>query len=107
FDAPAKACCTKAGKRADEGTMFVSLTLTGTVRGSKYGQTTISSDAVRLVVDGEPLRAAASAGKAGVNAGTSLTLDVAWLVSSAAAAYGLTLGYGTPDAQTAPLAIGG
>src|SRR5262249_10245760 len=32
YDAPPKACCTKAGQRADLGTMFVNLSVTGTVR---------------------------------------------------------------------------
>ena len=94
YDAPPKAV-SRAGSRADEGTMFVTLTLTGTVKGSKYGQTTVSTDLIRLRVNGESLKSVSFEGKAGVREGTALTMTPVWVVPSDARSFELVVSEGT------------
>jgi hypothetical protein len=52
LDRPPGACCPDSGVRADEGEVFLTLRLRGRVDGSQYGQATVSTDAVRLLVGG-------------------------------------------------------
>ena len=81
-DAPPGVCCPKTGRRADEGELFVHLSLRGTVSGSQYGQATVTTDALRLVAGGEPLRPLQVRGQANLTEGVSLELTADWVVPS-------------------------
>lgn len=82
LDAPPGVCCPKTGRRADEGELFVHLSLRATVSGSQYGQATVTTDALRLVAGGEPLRPLQVRGRANVAEGVSLELTADWVVPS-------------------------
>lgn len=106
LDRPAGVCCPETGARADDGELFVTLSLSGRVSGSRYGQASITSDAVRLVVDGTSLEAFGFKGKANVPEGSTYDFDQSWLIDAAATTIELELGSGTPDARRLELGIG-
>jgi len=81
-EAPPGVCCPETGLRADEGELFVHLSLRATVSGSQYGQATITTDALRLVAGAEPLRPLQVDGRANVAEGASLDLTADWVVPS-------------------------
>jgi len=106
LDRPAGVCCPETGARADDGELFVTLGIRGLVSGSRYGQATVSSEALRLVVDGTALEPFGFEGKANVPEGTAYEFEVTWLISAEAADVALEVGSGSGDAQTIRLAIG-
>jgi hypothetical protein len=70
---------TASGDRADEGEVFVQLMLRGMVSGSQYGQTSITTEEVRLVVDGVELESLQFRGEANVPEGESIDLQLGFL----------------------------
>lgn len=106
LDRPAGVCCPKTGTRADDGELFLSLDLRGLVHGSKYGQASITTDGVRIVVDGMALKALGSKGKANVPEGATYEFAATWLIPSSWSDVALEVGAGTPDARRIPLVIG-
>jgi hypothetical protein len=106
LDRPAGVCCPDTGSRADDGELFVTLTLRGLVDGSRYGQASITSDAVRLVVDGVAAKAFGFKGKANVPEGSTYDFDATWIVPADAAELLLEVGTGTPDIRRTALGIG-
>jgi hypothetical protein len=79
LDRPPGVCCPETGSRADEGELFLTIHLVGQVKGSKYGQATVSSEAVRLVVDGEAVAPFGFAGQANVPEGEAYAFPATWL----------------------------
>ena len=79
LDRPGDIPETASGDRADEGQVFVQLTLRGTVSGSQYGQTSITSEEVRLVVDGVELESLQFRGEANVPEGQSIDVRLGFL----------------------------
>jgi hypothetical protein len=106
LDRPPGVCCPETGARADDGELFVTLSLRGLVSGSKYGLATVSSDALRLVVDGTAVKPFGFEGQANVAEGTAHDFESTWLIAADAVEVALEVGAGTPDARTIPLAIG-
>lgn len=106
LDRPAGVCCPDTGERADEGELYVTLALRGLVRGSRYGQATISSEAVRLVVDSIAHEPFGFKGKANVAEGSAFDFEVTWLVPAGAHAVALQVGTGTTEATLITLGIG-
>jgi hypothetical protein len=106
LDRPAGVCCPDTGLRADEGELFVTLELRGRVSGSRYGQASVVSDAVRLVVDGTALKAFGFDGKANVPEGQAYDFSSTWLIDAGAELVELEVGSGTADARRMPLGIG-
>jgi hypothetical protein len=106
LDRPAGVCCPDPGARADDGELFVTLRLSGLVHGSRYGQATVSSDALRLIVDGVAVKPFGFKGQANVAEGASYDLALTWLISGEARDLALEVGSGTPEARTVALAIG-
>ena len=80
LDRPADVPQTATGDRADAGEAFVQLTLRGTVSGSQYGQTSITSEEVRLVVDGVEIESLQFRGEANVPEGESIDMLLGFLV---------------------------
>jgi hypothetical protein len=106
LDRPPGVCCPETGSRADDGESFLTLQLSGQVTGSTYGQTTVSSDAVRLVIDGEPVAPFDFAGRPGVPEGETYAFPATWLVHEDAT--GLTLQFidGDEVVASVPLLVG-
>jgi hypothetical protein len=80
LDRPPGVCCPETGSRADEGEAFLTIELSGQVQGSAYGQATISSDAVRLVVGDEAIAPFGFAGQANVPESERYAFASTWLV---------------------------
>jgi hypothetical protein len=106
LDRPPGACCPETGSRADDGEFFLTLQLSGQVKGSAYGQTTVSSDAVRLVVEGEPIAPFGFAGQPGVPEGETYAFPATWLAHEDD--LGLTLQFidGDEVVASVPLLVG-
>ena len=79
LDRPAGTPQTASGERADEGQRFVEIMVRGTVSGSRYGQATVASDVIRLVVDGVELEALQFRGEANVKEGASTSFTLSFL----------------------------
>jgi hypothetical protein len=106
LDAPVGVCCPETGQRADDGELFAVVNLRGTVSGSLYGQTSITTDLVHLVADGVESKALDFGGEANVPEGESIDLSMSWLVPSDAGT--LVLRFDGDDAGPVevPLTIG-
>jgi hypothetical protein len=105
LDAPAGVCCPETGLRADDGELFISLALEATVVGSPYGQASVTSDQVRLVVDGAELEPLDFDGQAGVPEGRSFRFTGHWLVNGDGTTLALRVGVGESETVDIPLAI--
>ena len=80
LDRPSGIPQTASGDRADDGEAFIELTIRGTVNGSQYGQTSVTSEEVRLIVDGIELESLNFRGEANVQEGQSVDLDLGFVV---------------------------
>jgi hypothetical protein len=107
LDAPSGVCCPDTGLRADDGELFVSLTVRATVSGSQYGQATVSTDEVRLVVDGTEFEPLDFDGQANVPEGQSFEFESHWLVSAEPKEFGLRVGVGGSETVEIPLEVTG
>jgi hypothetical protein len=106
LDLPAGVCCPETGARADDGELFVTLTIRGTVRGSQYGQASVTSSLVRLVADGQADEPFGFEGQANVKEGTPYEFDVTWLIAADVGSLALEVGTGTSEVRTIELSIG-
>jgi hypothetical protein len=79
LDRPADVPQTATGDRADAGEAFVQLTLRGMVSGSQYGQASITSEEVRLVVDAVEIESLQFRGEANVPEGQSIDMLLGFL----------------------------
>ena len=79
LDRPEDVPQTASGDRADEGEVFIQLTFRGTVSGSQYGQTSITSEEIRLVVDGIELESLQFRGEANIPEGQALDMSLGFL----------------------------
>ena len=106
LDRPAGACCFKTGARANEGELFITFGVRGVVSGSKYGQATVASDALRVVVDGQRLEVPHFQGKGSVPEGTAYEMSVTLLIPDDATQLALEVGSDTDEPGSIPLVIG-
>ena len=106
LDRPPDVCCPDTGSRADDGELFLTLRLSGLVSGSAYGQATVSSDAVRLVVDGVSVAPLGFEGRANVPEGEAVDLPLTWLVHEADAGLTLQLLDGADIVVRVPVLVG-
>jgi hypothetical protein len=73
---------TASGERANLDEVFVVLSLEGTVSGSQYGQASVTSEGIRLLVDGTEVKPLQTRGKANVPEGQSTEFTLAFLAPS-------------------------
>jgi len=106
LEAPDGVCCPETGARADDGELFINLTVRGTVRGSRYGQASVTSKLVRLVADGQSTEPFGFKGQANVKEGEAYEFDVTWIIPRDTSRLALEVGTGTPDVRTIELSIG-
>ena len=106
LERPLNVCCPDTGDRADEGELFVTLELSGRVSGSQYGQATVSSDAVRLVVDGEPQPPLEFDGRANTPEGEAYEFALTWVAHEDDPGLALQLLDGADVVETVPIVIG-
>jgi hypothetical protein len=105
LDRPPGLCCPDSGVRADEGEVFLTLRLRGRVDGSQYGQATVSTDVVRLLVGGEAVAPFRFDGRPNVPEGEAVEFESTWLVPDPDPGLALQLLAGSGVEQTVPLAI--
>lgn len=99
LDLPPGVCCPETGQRADETERFLTLALRGTVDGSQYGQASITSGEVELLVDGASVgQPFGFAGRANVPEGKSFEFDATWLIG--ADAERLVVRFSSPSGET-------
>jgi hypothetical protein len=106
LDHPTGVRCPQIGIRADEGWRYLTLRLSGLVQGSQYGQATVSSDAVRLFVDGQPVDPVKGEGRPNIAEGSAYEFELTWVVPEAPATLALEVGTGTETPVTNPLIVG-
>ena len=106
LDRPPGVCCPETGSRADDGELFVTLRLSGRVDGSQYGQASVTTDAVRLIVDGEPVAPFGFDGQANVPEGEAYEFPATWLVHEGDAGLALQLLDGADVVESVPLFVG-
>jgi hypothetical protein len=99
-------CCPDTGSRADDGELFVTLQLSGRVTGSQYGQATVSTDAVRLVVDGQPEPPIEFAGRPNTPEGEAFDFAATWVVRESDPGLALQFLDGPDVAEVVPVGIG-
>jgi hypothetical protein len=80
LDRPAGVCCPETGLRADEDERFLSLTIRGLVKGSQYGTASITTDLVRLMVDGVGVAPLTYEGRGAVPEGQSIEFTAHWVI---------------------------
>jgi hypothetical protein len=107
LDRPPGVCCHDTGSRANEGEVFVTLGLSGRVNGSKYGQATVSTDGVRLMVDGVPQPPIDFAGQANVPEGESYDFQATWVAHEDDTGLALRFLDSSGVTATVPLSIEG
>jgi hypothetical protein len=106
IERPPDVCCPDTGARADDGEFILTLQLSGRVSGSKYGQATVSTDAIRLVVDGEPLPPSSFDGRANTPEGEAYAFPATWVAHEGDAGLALQFLDGTEVVATVPLIVG-
>ena len=106
LDRPPGVCCPETGSRADDGELFVTLQLSGRVDGSQYGQASVTTDAVRLIVDGVPVAPFGFDGQANVPEGEAYEFPATWLVRDGDAGLALQLLDGADVVESVPLFVG-
>jgi hypothetical protein len=106
LDRPPGVCCPETGSRADEGESFLTLELSGQVKGSAYGQATVSSDAIRLVVGGQAIAPFGYAGQANVPEGEAYAFPATWLVTEGDTELALQFVDGGEVVASVPLLVG-
>jgi hypothetical protein len=80
LDRPEDVPSSASGDRANEAEVFVVLTIRATVSGSQYRQASVTSEGVRLVVDGTAIEPLQFRGQANVPEGQSLDFTLGWVV---------------------------
>lgn len=106
LDRPPGVCCPETGSRADDGELFLTVQLSGRVEGSRYGQASVTSDAVRLIVDGDPVAPFGFDGQANVPESKAYEFPASWLVHEGDAGLALQLLDGADVIESVPLFVG-
>jgi hypothetical protein len=105
LDRPAGVCCPKTGPRANADERFVTLTLRAVVRGSQYGQASITTDLVALLADGAELESIEYQGRANVPEGESYELTPVFLIDAAATTLQLRFSFAGVASRTIDLQV--
>jgi len=105
LDRPVGVCCPQTGVRANTNERFVALTLRAVVRGSQYGQASISTDLVALLADGVAYESIPYLGRANVPEGQGFELTPVFLVDAAAERLQLRVSFAGVDSQTTDLEV--
>jgi len=96
---------TASGERANADEVFAVLSLRGTVSGSQYGQTSVTSEGIRLVVDGTEVKPLQTRGKANVPEGQSLDFTVAFIAPRPFESLALKFTYFSGESGSLPLQV--